>query len=138
VSYPIIQTQREVGRVERLGGALGVSVRGYSTWRTRPPCRHQQTDAVLLKTIQAVYQAGRGLDGRPRSHAALRQQGVCGSRQRVAGLMRQAGSHSRRRPKRRLHTTASRHNRPVAPNLLKQAFSAAAPNEKWLGDMAGI
>jgi transposase InsO family protein len=52
--------------------------------------------------------------------------------------MRQAGLHSRRRPKRRLRTTDSRHNRPVAPNLLKRDFSANAPNEKWVGDIVGI
>ena len=71
-------------------------------------------------------------------HAALRQQGVFCSRKRVARLMRQAGLHSRRRPKRRIRTTDSRHHRPVAPNLLKQDFSAHAPNEKWVGDMLGI
>jgi transposase InsO family protein len=57
---------------------------------------------------------------------------------RVARLMRQAGIHSRRRPKRRVCTTDSRHNRPVAPNLLRRDFSAHAPNEKWLGDLLGI
>ena len=93
---------------------------------------------MLLQAIQRVYQAGRGLYGSPRIHAALRQQGVCCSRKRVARLMRQTGIHSRRRPKRRIRTTDSRHNRPVAPNLLRRDFSAPAPNEKWLGDMLGI
>jgi transposase InsO family protein len=78
------------------------------------------------------------LYGSPRIHAALQQQGLCCSRKRVARLMRQHGIHSRRRPKRRVHTTDSRHNRPVAPNLLKRDFSADAPNEKWVGDIVGI
>lgn len=60
------------------------------------------------------------------------------SRKRVARLMRQHGIHSRRRPKRRVSTTDSRHNRLVAPNLLKRDFSADAPNEKWVGDIVGI
>lgn len=66
------------------------------------------------------------------------QQGVCCSRKRVARLMHQAGIHSRRRPKRRIHTTDSRHHRPVAPNLLQRDFSADTPNTKWLGDIVGI
>jgi transposase InsO family protein len=37
-----------------------------------------------------------------------------------------------------VRTTDSRHNRPVAPNLLKRDFSADAPNEKWVGDIVGI
>jgi transposase InsO family protein len=138
MSYQIIEANRQVGVVGTLCGALGVSVSGYYAWRSRPPSQHQQTDEALLKAIQAVYQAGRGLYGSPRVHAALRQQGVWCSRKRVAGLMRQAGLHSRRRPKRRVRTTDSRHCRPVAPNLLKRDFSADAPNEKWVGDIVGI
>lgn len=138
MSYQIIETNREVGSVERRCDALGVSVSGYYAWHTRPPSQHQQTDAVLLKAIQAAYQAGRGLYGSPRIHAALRQQGMCCSRKRVARLMRQAGIHSRRRPKRRVRTTDSGHNRRVAPNLLKRDFSAEAPNQKWVGDIVGI
>lgn len=138
MSYQIIETNRAVGRVETLCSALGVSGSGYYAWRTRQPSQHQQTDEMLLKQIQAVYQAGRGLYGSPRVHAALRQQGVGCSRKRVARLMRQAGLRSRRRPKRRVQTTDSRHNRPIAPNLLKRDFRADAPNEKWVGDIVGI
>ena len=138
MSYQIIEANRQEGVVETLCGTLGVSVSGYYAWRSRPPSQHQQTDAVLLKAIQTAYQAGRGLYGSPRIHAALRQQGLCCSRKRVARLMRQHGIHSRRRPKRRVRTTDSRHNRPVAPNLLKRDFSADAPNEKWVGDILGI
>lgn len=138
MSYQIIEVNRQVGVVETLCGALGVSVSGYYAWRSREPSQHQQTDARLLKAIQAVHQAGRGLYGSPRIHAALQQQGLCCSRKRVARLMHQHGIHSRRRAKRRASTTDSRHNRPVAPNLLARDFSADAPNEKWVGDILGI
>lgn len=138
MSDHIIETHREVGSVERLCGALGVSVSGYYGWRSRESSQHQQTDALLLKAIRVAHQAGRGLYGSPRIHEALRQQGLCCSRKRVARLMRQHGIHSRRRPKRRVRTTDSQHNRPVAPNLLKRDFSADAPNEKWVGDIVGI
>jgi putative transposase len=138
MSYQIIERNREVGAVEPLCRALGVSVSGYYAWRSRAPSQHQQDDAALLKAIGAAYQAGRGLYGSPRIHAALHQQGLRCSRKRVARLMRQAGIHSLRRPKRRVRTTDSGHNRPVAPNLLKRDFSAVAPNEKWVGDIVGI
>lgn len=61
MSYLIIETNREVGSVERLCAALGVSVSGYYAWRSHPPSQHQQTDALLLKAIQTAYQAGRSL-----------------------------------------------------------------------------
>lgn len=138
MSYQIIEVNRQVGVVETLCGALGVSVSGYYAWRSREPSQHQQTDAGLLKAIQAVHQAGRGLYGSPRIHAALQQQGLCCSRKRVARLMHQHGIHSRRLARRRASTTDSQHNRPVAPNLLARDFSADAPNEKWVGDILGI
>lgn len=138
MSYQMVETNRAVGSVERLCEALGVSVSGYYAWRTRQPSQHQQTDRELLTAIQATYQASRGLYGSPRIHAALHQQWLCCSRKRVARLMHQHGIHSRRRPKRRVHTTDSQHNRPVAPNLLERDFSANAPNEKWVGDILGI
>lgn len=138
MSYQIIEAQRAVGVIETLCSALGVSVSGYYAWRNRPLSQHEQIDAVLLKDIQTAYQAGRGLYGSPRIHAALRQQGITCSRKRVARLMRQHGIHSRRRPKRRVRTTDSQHQRPVAPNLLKRDFTAEAPNEKWVGDILGI
>jgi transposase InsO family protein len=138
MSYQIIEANRATGAVETLCGALGVSVSGYYAWRTRQPSQRQQQDSDLLGPIRAAYQAGRGLYGSPRIHAALRQQGVHCSRKRVARLMRQHGIHSRRRPKRRVRTTDSQHQRPVAPNLLQRDFSADAPNEKWVGDIVGI
>jgi putative transposase len=61
MSYQIIETNREVGSVERLCGVLGVSVSGYYAWRSRPPSQHQQQDAHLLRHIRTAYQAGRGL-----------------------------------------------------------------------------
>ena len=72
MSYQIIESNRQIGRVETLCQALGVSVSGYYAWRKREPSQHQQTDEALLHAIQAAYKAGRGVYGSPRVHAALR------------------------------------------------------------------
>lgn len=138
MSYTIVQKSRQEASVETLCGALGVSVSGYYAWRSREPSQREQTDAQLLKHIQAVYQAGRGVYGSPRIHAALHEQGMHCSRKRVVRLMQANGLRSHRRPKRRVQTTDSRHNRPVAPNLLQRDFSASGLNQKWVGDMVGI
>lgn len=138
MSYEMMEQNRGLGSVETLSRALGVSVSGYYAWRTRETSQHQQEDERLVKLIGQAYQAGRGVYGSPRVHAALRQQGIRCSRKRVARLMREAGLHSRRRPKRRLSTTDSRHQRALAPNLLQRDFSATAPNQKWLGDILAL
>ena len=138
MSYQIIEANRAAGRVERLCSALGVSVSGYYAWRTRGPSQQSQSNEALLEDIRGVYQAGRGLYGSPRIHAALRQQGITCSRKRVARLMQQHGIYSRRRPKRRVHTTDSQHTRPLAPNLLQRDFSADGLKAKWVGDIVGV
>ena len=98
MSYQIVESHRQIGRVETLCQALGVSVSGYYAWYTREPSQHQQRDVALMHAIQAAYQARRGVYGSPRVHAALVQQGLRCSRKRVAQLMRRAGLHSRHRP----------------------------------------
>ena len=39
---------------------------------------------------------------------------------------------------RRVRTTDSRHDHPIAPNLIKRHFVAAAPNRVWLADITYI
>jgi len=40
--------------------------------------------------------------------------------------------------RRKVKTTDSQHDNPVAPNLLKRDFSADAPKTKWVADITGI
>jgi transposase InsO family protein len=35
-------------------------------------------------------------------------------------------------------TTNSRHNNPIAPNLLERDFTATAPNKKWVSDITSV
>jgi transposase InsO family protein len=64
----------------------------------------------------------------------LKAQDVHVSRKRVVRLMQAQGLQGRCR-RSRVRTTDSRHNLPVAPNLLDQDFTADGPNEKWVGDV---
>jgi transposase InsO family protein len=41
-------------------------------------------------------------------------------------------------PPRRVRTTDSRHNLPIAPNLIARDFTAAAPDRVWLADITYI
>ena len=138
MSYQIIEENRVEGALAASCRALDVSYSGYCAWRKRPPSQRQLSDEHLLEDIREIQASGRGLYGSPRIYNALRKQGKQVSRKRVARLMRQHGLNSRRRPKRRIRTTDSNPNHPVAPNLLAREFCADAPNEKWVGDIVGI
>ena len=71
-------------------------------------------------------------------HAALRAEGRTASRGRIARLMRRHGIRALAGRRFRPCTTGSRHYLPIAPNLLKQEFVAAAPNRVWLADITYI
>jgi transposase InsO family protein len=87
--------------------------------------------------IREEHEKSRGTYGVPRIHAALQKRGeICGLH-RVERLMREAGIRSKMRRKFQ-RTTDSKHNHPVAPNLLDQDFSTSAPNQVWASDITYI
>jgi transposase InsO family protein len=116
---------------------LGVSRSGYYAWLKRPPSEREQADHELAQLIRATHQRSRGTYGSPRIHAELRAQGCQVGRKRVARLMRCQALAARHRRRFKV-TTRSLPGRPVAPNMLKQEFSAQHPNEKWLADITYI
>jgi putative transposase len=84
--------------------------------------------------IQRIYQESRGTYGAPRIRAVLAEEGQQVSRARITRLMTVAGLAVR--CKRRFRTiTNSKHQHPVAGNLLNRDFTADQPNQKWVTDI---
>lgn len=73
--------------------------------------------------------------GAVRTLHELRDQGVRTSKKRVARLQRTAGLVPRPPKRRWVTTTDSRHDDPVAPNHLQQAFTVTTPNTVWAADI---
>ncbi len=116
---------------------LRVSAGGYYAWQNRPDSRRRCENRKLLAEIRAIHAKSRGTYGSLRVRAELRDQGHSCGRHRVARLMRNAGLQGI--PKRRFRrTTNSDHRLPVAPNRLKQDFTATAPNQRWVSDITYI
>lgn len=117
---------------------LQVSASGYYAWRQRASSARAVANGGLVEQIQRIHTASRCTYGSPRIQAALRQQGVCCNRKRVARLMRLHGIQGCQRHRRHPITTHSCHTYPVAANILHRDFTADAPNRKWLGDISYI
>ena len=116
---------------------LKVSRAGFYAWLGRGESKHTLEDRRLTVLIREEHEKSRGTYGSPRIHAALKKRGeVCGLH-RVERLMREAGIRSKMRQKFQ-KTTDSKHNHPVAPNLLDQDFSVSAPNQVWVSDITYI
>ncbi len=124
--------------VARLCRAVGASVSGFYAWlRAIPAVRARaEAEATLRGHVGRVFAARRGVYGSPRVHAELRREGRRHSRRRVARLMREMGLVARRGRRRTPRTTDSRHDLPVAPNLLGRHFAAERPDAVWLADIS--
>jgi putative transposase len=134
--YEFVERWKAAFAIRRLCRALGVSPSGYWAWRRRAPSRRAVANAQLRQQIVTIHRASRATYGAPRIHAELRAQGVHCSRKRVARLMRVAGVAGCHR--RRFVTTRRNPQRPSAPDLVRRAFVAAAPNQVWVADMTYV
>jgi len=88
--------------------------------------------------INRIFAAKRRVYGAPRIHADLRREGHRHARRRIERLMRDMGLQAQRGRRRRPQTTDSRHDLPVAPNVLGRSFGAERPDTVWLADISYI
>lgn len=91
----------------------------------------------MLALIRAIHAELKGAYGSPRMTRELRDRGFPASKQRVERLMRENGIKARHK-RRYKATTNSKHNLPVAKNLLARDFTPTAPNKVWTADMTYI
>jgi putative transposase len=117
---------------------VGVAVSGFYARLRRGPGRRREDDRRMGARLAAIVAGSRGTYGSPRVHAELRAEGVRVGRKRVARLMREMGLCARRGRRRAPRTTDSRHDLPVAPNLLDRKFAADRPDAVWLADISYI
>ncbi len=136
--FRFIEDRRADYPVRIMCGALGVSPAGYYAWRSRPESRRSAANRELVDDIRLVHRNNHGRYGSPRIHIELQVQGRGVSRGRIERLMRHHGIRAIMARPRRVRTTDSRHDLPIAPNLLQRNFIAAAPNRIWLADITYI
>jgi transposase InsO family protein len=136
--FRFIEDRRADYPVTIMCDVLGVSPAGYYAWRARPESQRSAANRDLVDDIKRVHRDTSGRYGSPRIHAELRAQGRGASRGRIERLMRHHGIRAIMARRRRVRTTDSRHDFPIAPNLIERNFAAAAPNRIWLADITYI
>jgi transposase InsO family protein len=113
--------------------ALGLSRSGHHAYRRRAPSPRALEQQKLDVLVAATFAELKGRYGAPRLERELRRRGHRTSKKRVAASMVRQGLAARRRRRWRT-TTDSRHNQPIAPNLLARNFSSTAPDCVWVAD----
>ncbi len=137
MKYRFIETCPQKYVVSRLCILLGISRSAYYAWKKHKPSQREQNNQALIGHIRRVYKKYRKTYGSPRVCAQLKKEGIICNKKRVARLMRQDGLKGQR-AYRKIITTDSKHDYPVAPNILNREFQAEKPNQKWVADITYI
>jgi len=138
MTFAWIEQNRDVWPVRMQCRVLSVSASGFYAWLNRRPSQRAVANQNLLQDIRRIHWDSHKRYGSPRVCATLRAEGRRVSRRRVANLMRLNDLQAITKRRVRVITTDSRHNLPVAPNVIDRNFGALAPNEKWLADITYI
>src|SRR6476661_6110213 len=117
---------------------LGGSRSGYHTWKKGQASARDQANHQVLAEIKEVFEAKRGRYGSPRITEELRRAGRTCNHKRVERLMREEGLKARRSKRRRVCTTDSDHDQPIAPNLLLGRAAPTRTDEVWVADITYI
>lgn len=137
MKYGVIEQMRQDYPVPPMCRLLGVSISGYYAWRKRPPSPRTQQEPRPEAEVLAAHQRTRETFGVERLQKDLREHGVKVGVHRIKRLRRKLGLRCKQKRKFKA-TTNSKHDLPVAPNLMNQDFAATAPNQAWCGDITYI
>lgn len=138
MKFAFIKDHRRRWPVRTICRVLKITRSGFYAWLKRKPSRRLIQHQKLLARIKQVHQENRELYGSPRVHRALLIDGEHVSRNTVARLMRQAKIRAKSRRRFAPRTTDSRHDKPIAANLLDRDFAAGEPNRKWVADITYV
>lgn len=136
--FRFIQQERRWYGVDTLCQVMDVTRGGYWSWVQHRPGPRQLADVVLLADIRRIHKGKRQIYGSPRIHDHLQKKGVRCGRKRIERLMRENGIKAKQGKKYKPTTTDSKHNLPVAPNILNRQFARERPNEAWVADITYI
>jgi putative transposase len=137
VKYAFIGASEVAFPVALMCRVLGVSTSGFYGWKTNPVSKREGRDAALASRMRAVFKASRGTYGSPRVRKELSTNGPRVSRRKVAELMRAEGLVARAK-KRFRATTDSKHDYPIAPNLVDRNFVTHEKNDTWVTDVTCV
>jgi putative transposase len=137
VRYAWVDAHRGQFAITRMCRLLRVSRTGYGQWRGRAPSARSVANTVLDVQVAAIHAQSRRRYGRERIVRQLHAQGLTPGHERVRkSLLRQKLRPVYRRPYR--VTTDSKHDEPVAANILNRRFEGWRINRAWVGDITFI
>ena len=114
-----------------------VSESGYYAWQHEPKSVTKQENRAIYEALKASYDQNKGRTGLDKMLADVQIQFPKCSRNRLYKIQKQHKLYSIRQRKFKA-TTNSKHDNPVAQNLLNQNFRVDEPNKVWVTDISYI
>ncbi len=133
--YRFIDEHRDHWPVRVMCRVLCVSPSGFYAWRARPVCEQATRRGQLAEKVHRVFEDHRRVYGSPRVHEQLQADGERCSVNTVAKIMQEEGLQAKGPKRFKPVTTDSKHDQPIAENLLQRDFTATGPNQKWVADI---
>ena len=135
--YQFIDAHKKTWPIRLMCKVMDVSSSGYYEWRRRPESAQELSNRKLDEEIGKVYGEHKQRYGVPRVTEELKERGLQCSENRIARRMQKLGLKGIQAKKFK-RTTDSNHDKPVAPDLIEQDFTALAPNQKWVSDLTYV
>ena len=133
MKYAWIKKHESEFSVKSMCRHMNVSRSAYYAWQERPQTAIEKDDVELVEVIKTLFKKSRKNYGTRRLKEALIKRDRQVSRRRIGRLMDVAGLACKTKRKFKA-TTNSKHNLPIAPNHLDRQFTAAQPNQTYVGD----
>ena len=145
MKYAWVQRHKTLWPVSLACDVLGVSTSGFfetmqrkgAEQLSRPGAKKRVSSEALLAHIRAIHAQVKQDYGWPKMWKELVTRGVRVGKERVRRIMQEHGIKARGK-KKFVVATDSKHNLPIATNLLQRNFTAQAPNQVWTGDITYI
>lgn len=122
--------------VVRMASVFSVSPSGFYAWKQAcaEPSQRKIKRQHRDKCIKLAFDNSKQRDGARRIKVELEEQGSKHDVKTIADSMRRQNLVAKAARKFKV-TTESKHNLPIAPNVLEQNFTGSKPNQKWAGDI---
>ncbi len=136
MKYQFIEKNCSSFPVKKMCQTLNVSPSGFYRWNKTPISPRKSKNTRFQERINEIFSAHKGMVGSPIVTANLHDDEELSkvSRPRVVRMMRDMGLKCRT-TKKFVVTTDSKHNHPVAPNLLNRNFTVSSLNVTWVSDI---
>jgi len=138
VKYAWITQQRDSYPVDIACDVLGVSRSGYYAWLDRKPSPRAQRRQQIGQAVCQSHQNSHGIYGYRKVHEDLEKDfHIACCEETVRNVMAEL-ELSGKQKRRFIKTTDSRHDQPIAENLLNRDFTAIGPDQKWVADITYV